>query len=258
MSIFTQLYKSLYSPKEIARFRFQKIGKTILYILLLALLSTVPQTLQIGSLITDQLAILEQTVDAELPDFTIANGELQSNTPEAIIKEEDDFTFVFDPNSVESPISPSAANGMFLLKENVMIISNGETQSYPYSSLSEFTLSKTDIQDFLGVIKGIYPIALFVIGVFLFIFNAFISVIGITILAFAGRFFSSQMKRRLQYKQLWTLTAYSFTIPTIFFIVMESLHTVVPYSLLIFIFVSLFVLYLTLKEVPPPKAKASL
>ncbi len=42
VSIFTLFYKSLYNPKEIAKFRFLGIGKTILYVFSLILLSSLP------------------------------------------------------------------------------------------------------------------------------------------------------------------------------------------------------------------------
>lgn len=42
MNIFKQLFKSLYSPKDIAFYRFQGIGKTILYVFFLTLLSVIP------------------------------------------------------------------------------------------------------------------------------------------------------------------------------------------------------------------------
>ncbi|MGQ0517969.1 DUF1189 family protein, partial [Bacillus sp. D-CC] len=51
MSIFTQLVKSVYSPKDMALFRFQKIGKTILYIMLLCLITTIPRTFFFNCLI---------------------------------------------------------------------------------------------------------------------------------------------------------------------------------------------------------------
>ena len=59
-------------------------------------------------------------------------------------------------------------------------------------------------------------------------------------------------QRKLSYKQVWTLTAYSYTIPTIFFMIMDLFKIVVPGSTFIYIAVVLIVLYLTIKEVPKP------
>ncbi|MFX3623815.1 MAG: DUF1189 domain-containing protein [Ectobacillus sp.] len=255
MSVFAQLYKSLYSPKDMARFRFQKIGKTILYILLLSLLTTIPESIQTGKLMKEQFSLLSQTVETDIPDFQIKDGKLLSDIKEPIIKEEVDFTFVFDPNTTEIPASLKNEDGIFLLQDKAIAVASGRADTYSYASFSEFTISKQDIRDFLDFMQSIYPVALFVIGLFLFLFNSFISFLGITLLAFGGTFISGQMNRKLNYRQLWTLTAYSFTIPTFFFTVMKFLHTAVPFPVLIFTGVTFFLLYLIIKEIPPAKQK---
>ncbi|WP_174881655.1 DUF1189 family protein, partial [Metabacillus niabensis] len=40
MNIFKQLFTSIYSPRTISTFRFQGIGKTILFVFILTLVST--------------------------------------------------------------------------------------------------------------------------------------------------------------------------------------------------------------------------
>jgi hypothetical protein len=255
MSVFTQLYKSLYSPKDMARFRFQKIGKTILYILLLAVLSTIPESFQIGRMMKEQFSILEQTINSEIPEFSIENGELKSDSQDAVIKEEKDFTFVFDPKGTKSSLSSSPLNGLYILKDRIITVSNGQEQTYMYSSFAEFPISKKDVQDFAAFVQSIYPIAIFFITLFLFVFNAFVSFIGITLLAFAGTVLGTQTRRKLNYRQTWTLTAYSFTIPTVFFMIMKALNVAVAFHLFVFIFVAFFILYLIIKEIPPMKEK---
>ncbi|GAA3321829.1 hypothetical protein GCM10020331_039300 [Ectobacillus funiculus] len=66
------------------------------------------------------------------------------------------------------------------------------------------------------MIRSIYPIALVVLGVLLYLFDSFIMLFGVTALAFIGRLIAAQMNRNVNYKQAWTLTAYSFTIPIVF------------------------------------------
>ncbi len=89
MSIFTQLVKSVYSPKDMALFRFQKIGKTILYIMLLCLITTIPRTFFYGSFIQDSVTMVNQAIEKDLPDFKIENGELKADIEEPIQKEEE-------------------------------------------------------------------------------------------------------------------------------------------------------------------------
>lgn len=258
MSIFQQLYKSLYSPKDMARYRFQKIGKSILYIFLLSLLALIPEMVQLTSLVRTELSLAERTVQSEIPEFTIEQGELKADIQESILKEENDFVFLFDPNSEELPSSLTHRDGLFFLKHKAILVSDTTNETYAYSLLNDTIISKADIEDFLSTIKSIYPIALVILGVLLYLFDSFIVLFGVTAIAFVGRLFAAQMRRKVHYKQAWTLTAYSFTIPVIFFMVMKFLSITVLHSFLIFIAVSCFVLFLTLKEIPPIQEKKNL
>lgn len=51
------------------------------------------------------------------------------------------------------------------------------------------------------------------------------------------------------------MAAYSTTLATVFFFIMDSLQVIVPSGFLINWFVHLIVIYLVLKEVPPIKKK---
>ncbi|MFD3447716.1 DUF1189 domain-containing protein [Microbacteriaceae bacterium 4G12] len=253
MSLFTQLYKSLYSPKDIARFRFQKIGKTILYILLLSLFAILPEGIQISNMLKTEIAFIQEVVDSQTPDFTIENGELKATANEPIIKKENDFTYLFDPSATVIPAKSLHEDGIFFLKDRMMIIVTGKEKTYSYSAFREFPIKKQDVQDFLKFVQNIYPIALLIIGVLLFLLDSFLSFLGITILAFLCVLISKEMGRKLNYQQAWTLTAYSFTLPTIFFMIMNYLNTVVPGSFFIFTMVAAIMLYATIKEIPAPK-----
>lgn len=255
MSIFTQLFKSLYAPKEMALFRFQKIGKTILYIMLLCLLATVPKTILFGSFIQDGISLVDRSIEKDVPDFKIENGELHADIDKPIVKDDTNFIFVFDPNATDTSAYPNR-DGVFILKDKVISTAEQKTQSFPYSDLGNTTFEKKDIQELVSFVDSIYPIAMFVIGILIYLFQLFITFLGVTLLAFIGSAMSGQ--RKLSYKQIWTLTAYSYTIPTIFFMIMDLLKINVPGPLFLFIIVVLIVLYLTIKEVPKPKEKNSL
>ncbi|WP_416827242.1 DUF1189 domain-containing protein [Ectobacillus polymachus] len=255
MPLFSQLFKSLYSPKEMARFRFQKIGKTILYILLLAILMTIPEMIQADRFVKEQFITLQDYFQKDVPNFSIENGTLKADSQNRVKKVENDYTFLFDPNGIETSISPSETNGLYLLKDRFVMISNGQKQSYTYSSMSQSSITKTEILDFFTYLKSIYPIAILIIGISLCFINSFTSFFGVTLLAFIGTVLSKQMNRRLSYKQIWTLTTYSITIPTIFFMIMKYLRIAVLSPLLIFTLVTLVLLYITVREVPTTTKK---
>ncbi|PEB43184.1 DUF1189 domain-containing protein [Bacillus pseudomycoides] len=255
MSVFTQLVKSLYSPKDMALFRFQKIGKTILYIMLLCLIATIPKTFTFGNLTQDIVSTVHQSIEKDLPDFKIENGELHADVKEPIIKEDGNFVFVFDPNATDTTAYANK-QGVFVLKDKVVSINNNQTQSQSYSDFGNGTFEKKDIKDIISAIDSIYPILMLVVGIVIYLFQLFISFLGVTILAFIGSAMGGQ--RKLSYKQVWTLTAYSYTIPTIFFMIMDLLKINVPWSFLLYTAIILIVLYLTIKEIPKPKEKHEL
>ncbi|PGE95267.1 hypothetical protein COE80_09350 [Bacillus pseudomycoides] len=255
MSVFAQLVKSLYSPKDMALFRFQKIGKTILYIMLLCLIATIPKTFTFGNFTQDIVSTVHQSIEKDLPDFKIENGELHADVKEPIIKEDGNFVFVFDPNATDTTAYANK-QGVFVLKDKVVSINNNQTQSQSYGDFGNGTFEKKDIKDIISAIDSIYPILMLVVGIVIYLFQLFISFLGVTILAFIGSAMGGQ--RKLSYKQVWTLTAYSYTIPTIFFMIMDLLKINVPWSFLLYTAIILIVLYLTIKEIPKPKEKHEL
>ncbi|MCM3735678.1 DUF1189 domain-containing protein [Bacillus cytotoxicus] len=255
MSIFTQLFKSLYAPKEMALFRFQKIGKTILYIMLLSLLATVPKTILFGDFIQEGISIIDRSIEKDVPDFKVENGELHADISNPIVKDETDFIFVFDPNATDTKTYPNR-DGIFILKDKMISTAQQKTQSFPYSDLGSTTFEKKDLKELVSFFDNISPFVIFLVGMFIYLFELFIMFLGVTLLAFIGTAMSGE--RKSSYKQVWILTAYSYTIPTVFFMIMDLLKVHVPLSLFIFIVVVLIVLYLTIKEVPKPKEKNSL
>ncbi|OLN23371.1 hypothetical protein BTO30_05250 [Domibacillus antri] len=67
MSIFKQFIKSLFSPKHIAAFRMQGIGKTINYLFFLALLMCVPMIVYMFLYVISGSESAKGIVEAELP-----------------------------------------------------------------------------------------------------------------------------------------------------------------------------------------------
>lgn len=103
MNIFQQFIKSLYSPETIAKFRFQKIGKTILYIFFFMLISTIPPSTMLGLSINNFFNQTEKHLNETFPDFSIENGMLHSDLEEPLIIEEDGEYIIFDSTGELTP-----------------------------------------------------------------------------------------------------------------------------------------------------------
>lgn len=156
ISIFTLFYKSLYSLKSIAKYRFLGIGKTIQYIFMIALLFFLPGL------------------------YNILMGEGVST-----------------------------------------IVSN----------------------------KSLMPIFI----IFMYVFNAGLIFIKITILSGVGLLFAKLLDKKLVYRHSWRLTAYSITLPTILFSYLPLMVHHIPGGLWLDLALSLLILFGSIKQIPSAK-----
>jgi hypothetical protein len=85
------------------------------------------------------------------------------------------------------------------------------------------------------------------------LFSSAVKFIEISILALLGLIMKNRTGRKLNYGHIWRMSAYSVTLPTIFFTIMSAIQTQVPSTFLIHWAVALIVLYLAIKETPQAK-----
>lgn len=261
MNIFKQFFKSLYSPKDIAMVRFQGIGKTITYVFLLTFLSLIPAIYYLSSAAINGIDAIQDSVENDFPSFQIANGELQTtsndNEKEApIIINKEDFTLIFDSTgTVKSNDIPKSKNTIAILKNDAFFSASGQVQSLSYSMFNDFTITNEDLSDFLTSLNSSFVIIIPLYVLIIYIFAAGMKFIEISILALFGLLLNKMLMKTIQYRHSWRLAAYSVTLPTIFFTIMEGLKTTVPNGAIINWFVGLIILYLTIKEIPQPKKK---
>ena len=254
MNIFKQLIVSLYSPKDIATFRQQGIGKTILYVFLLTLLSVLPSFYYFNTSMTNGFHVLEDTIQNELPPFTIENGELMADEQAPVTINKSDFTIIFDSTGTVDQTNVSQSDNTILFLKNEVIYSvSGQAQSMPYSTLGDITVTQEDLLSVLTSIDSMLPVMIPLIDTIIYLFSASMKFIEVSVLALFGLALKNIMGKNLNYRYLWRIAAYSVTLPTVFFMIMESLKTIVPSGFFIHWFVAIMMLMLTLKEVPSEK-----
>ncbi|WP_027407812.1 DUF1189 domain-containing protein [Anoxybacteroides tepidamans] len=255
MNIFVQMWKSIYSPKDIARFRFQKIGKTILYVFVLALISTLPTAYYFTTSFVDGIRYTTELLKNEIPAFTIENGTLHSSATKPIVITEHGLTIVFDSTGkMTKEEVERAGNAIGLLKHEAVLVANNQTQFYNYSMFAQNAkLTNEDVHSFIETIQSLLPVLVPLAFLFLYIFTSASKFIGVSVLAFIGLILKSTLDKKISYRHTWTMAAYSVTLSTVFFTIMETLRTVVPYAAMIHWFVSVTVLFLAIKEIPSAK-----
>ncbi|GIN38514.1 DUF1189 domain-containing protein [Heyndrickxia oleronia] len=257
MTIIQRFVKSLYSPKDIAKYRFLGIGRTILYVFLLMLLSTIPSLYHLSKMSIQALNEGKQIFMDELPPFIIENGELTSNERKPIIIKKDGFDIIFDSTgqTTENDVR-NHGNAIALLKDEFFVVNNQTGQNFSYSTFQDKKMENKDIDKFLTSIHGVLWIVLPIIFVFLYLFTAALGFIKVSIFAGIGVLIAQALNRKLQYRQSWRLAAHSITLPTVFFFLMDAIKTVVPGGLFINWIVCFIMLYLSIREIPQPKMKA--
>ncbi|NRD80771.1 DUF1189 domain-containing protein [Bacillus sp. BRMEA1] len=254
MNIFTQFYKSIYSPKDIAIFRFQGIGKTILYVFFLTLISVLPSIIFFSQTLTSGLDSATSFIKDETPAFTIKNGQLSADTKVPITINKDHYTFILDPTGAVSVREvENEDNAIALLKDQFVVSSGDHTETYQYGMMQGMNITKKDLLHFIDSISSMRGIIIPVISVIIYLISSAANFIEISVLALIGLLLKKLTARNLNYRQLWRMATYSETLPTVFFAIMSLLKTSVPNSFLINWFVVIIVLLLAIKEVPKPK-----
>ncbi|ARP43492.1 hypothetical protein GTHT12_01968 [Geobacillus thermodenitrificans] len=257
MNVFVQLWKSLYSPKDIARFRFQGIGKTIGYLFLLTLLSVLPTFYYASTSLAESIRTTSALLRNDLPPFSIENGELQSAATEPIHIDQGGFTIIFDSTGeVTREEVERFPNAIALLKHEAVLVASHQAQHYSYATFPDVTITDEDVHTFITSLQSLLPVLIPLFGLVLYVLACLGKFIGVCVFALFGLLFAGMLDKKLRYRHTWIMAAYAITLSTIFFTLMETVQTIVPYSTFIHWFVSLAVLFLAIKEVPAARANS--
>lgn len=221
------------------------------------LLSSVPIGIMTAVSFTDAYENLKAHM-SELPDFTLEDGSLSSEQSAPLIKDEDEKTFIFDATGEIKPDDmDSYDSAIAFLKDRIIVMDTGTRQEFDYSNFSSMTFTKQDVNELTNNLDDLLPIFIPLLIFVVYLFQTGLKFIGITVLATIGLLLKSLVSRKASYKQLWILSVYSVTIPTLFFTIMALIKTTVPFGFLLYWFVAIMLLYLTIKEIPLPKKRVT-
>ncbi|NPC93326.1 DUF1189 domain-containing protein [Bacillus sp. WMMC1349] len=241
--------KSTYSPQAIAKARFQGIGKTILYVFLLSIIAALPNVYHTNNHFTEAMNSLQSDLK-DLPEFSIEGGSLHTNTKKATELHTNGYTVVLDPeNSYDMKQITDKQNAVGFLKEKLVIVINGQDIEVSYTEFNE----KISQQDILSLIDQMKTIIFPVLSVLILLASTAGKFIAVTCLALIGLFIRYRLKKNLRYKNLWVMSAYSITLTTVFFFLMDTLQVAVFKGFLLYWLVNIVMLFLAIKEIPQHK-----
>ncbi|MGL4820964.1 MAG: DUF1189 domain-containing protein, partial [Bacilli bacterium] len=223
MNIFKQFFYSLFSLKAMASFRFQKITKTIFYILLVCVISIIPISVVglIGA--NDQVDFLKKEVRGQIPAFSIKNYQLESSLDTPWIRNSDIVYFAVDPkNEVKEVDIRDYAFSYVFQKEQVIIGTALGSEVIRYDALPSGLVSTKDLTEQVDTLIEMLPLVMPVTFLLLFIMRLFTTFVHAFLFGVSFYFLAKLMKRKLTYAQGFTIAAYALTIPLLFFSIMEG------------------------------------
>lgn len=255
MNIFSQFIKSFYSPRDIASFRFQGIGKTILYIFVMMAIVNLPAAFNISIFINSGVQYIEQLTE-EVPEFELRNGILHSELEAPYISEVEDGIIILDTTgTVSREDLEGIENGLALLPREAIVISDGMTEEVRYRDFGNLNLSKEDIDSVIHAISGLITIIIPLILLAGYLFITALKFIGVSFLAVIAILLKKQAQLPLRYRHLWILAAYVVTLPTALFAVLESFGIFISYSFFLYWAIAISLFYFVLQKIPKPKKK---
>lgn len=252
MNIFLQMAQSLYSPKMISRFRFHSMGRAIGYAFLIIFLFSIPQYVMIY--VATNVFSKEVTHTLEyIGDLKIVDGNLETTSQESFIDEKDGNTIAFFPKETELPVNISEPKyGVVILKDHFIIYEQGKSRSFSYDTLPA-TITSQDIKSFFNHSMGLVYLLVTLLIIFMYLLSTFNHFIFITIFSFFGYLLSKITHRNINGKQIWILTTFALTLPTL-------LSSILPYFgvrsvvlFIIYIMISLVMVSLSVLSLPKPK-----
>ena len=238
-----------------ATFRFQGIGKSILYVFFLVLLTSIPAFVFVGTGTYQIFNATKTVVDADVPDFIIEDGEFSADTDEPVFIEQDDVVIIIDPNNELSlPEINSYGDVIAIQQYEVVFVMGGQEDFFNFADLQGFTLTRGDIVSFIDAVGSLMPIILTLILLVMYVAFSAVKFIQVTILGLVGLILKNSLGRdKLKYRHTWILAAYAVTIPTVVFTLIDLLGLYIPFTGILSFSASIFVLYLIIKEVKVKK-----
>lgn len=257
MNIFKRFWKSLFSPQDIATFRKDKVGSSIVYIIVLTFVMFLPLAYFTTTTMNNALEVGESTLKNEIPDFTVQDGKLVTDDPsvenlpisidEGNLHVYYDASGTLDEDDVDNKIGSFDGAFAFLSKE-IYVTAGGISQSVSYKTLG--IENKDDLLNLYASITDMSKIFIPVILLLIFLFALGSTFFRVALFGLFGYILTGFGRGGVSYKENWMMATYAITLAAMFTMIMEWLQIVVPYGMEINLVVTLIVLFLAVRSIP--------
>jgi hypothetical protein len=244
MNFFEKLFNSVATPKLYPKMVRKGVGKAFLYLFLFSLIFGTISAVIVWYEVTKEIEGFSELVKADLPEFTLSQGQLHVEGDMPIVLEETATSLIMIDVSGNTTreILDNYETGVLVLKDRVINKENSvETTEFNFSTIN-FDLNKDMVLTWLPFLQWLGVIA----GVFIFIFffiGKMISALSVSIL---GLLISLIQKAKTPFGQLYSIAIYALTLPSIIKVI--SSLSAVSFPWYIYYGITLVYMWLAIKN----------
>jgi len=212
----------------------QKLSQTVVYFLLLLFSAAVVLTGFYYFYVKRELEYVVEWSQKHLPHITIRKGHVSSPVEQPYKVQEKDFAFFLDTTGVLTRLDPQVAAGVLVLKDRVFFKRPGlETQDMPLHWVKELDVDAqkvTQWKDKAVPLLGPFLFVTFLVGL---VFSKTLQALLFSMLFFV---FSNSTITGLQFKELFNLSVYALTPPTLLGVFVQILQWDIAHFFWIYFF----------------------
>ncbi|SDI32991.1 DUF1189 domain-containing protein [Natribacillus halophilus] len=256
MNVWKSFIYSLFSPTMIGRFRMQKIGRTILYVFLLVLITNIPAAISISSFAVTAGDRLQHVLAEDIPDYEVETGALAVEGEEMPYTTQIDDTLVIldDSGHLNPEDFADDEDVTALLEDRAFMVANGEMEQMEYGS---FSFTKAELQEATGSFLELLPAFIALILILLYLFASGMKFIGVFAISGIGLLLKKIYPARLQYRHIWVMSAYIATLPTVIGTILDVIGRNGDFSFWIYWLLVIGVSIIVFRTLPKPKPRPS-
>lgn len=218
-NFYIKVWKSITDPKFYSYFISESLGKAFGYFLLFSLLVGLIS----GTIIANKTkSYINEAIDFtssdKMHEFHISNGELYVDIDEPYIYEDERFIFIIDMNEQYTYNDLAGYETGYLLTPKIIYMSQVGTQPLPLNleDFKDLYFDNESLVNFLEYSKKILVVPIIITILIGLLFMNLITSFFSSIIALI---FNSIFETRLTYSQLYNISIYALTLPTIVIVI---------------------------------------
>lgn len=231
---FRSLFYSITSFSKYRLFLRHRVGRAVVYLLLLTLLLSIPICFKWYSELKEGADLFMEIMTDVVPDFKFENGKLEVNGEMPIA--------VDYKTPVVIDTRPDAKDRILNQYDNVILITSDEViqknylnvTSVPLNIYGYMTVTRDDIMQSLPVLEPIFYAIIIIYTVIFaisFVAGKFISALLVSLIGLAV---NAVKGTRLSYRNVFKISVYSMTLPLIAGTVLNTLNVHIPFLWVLF------------------------